>query len=99
MKLKEGFILRSVAGRAVVITDDEILNINRMLTLNETGRFLWEKLEKGAAREELVAGLIAEYDVEESIAAKDVHMFVENLKSYGFLEETERCDDGCMTRF
>ncbi len=88
MKLKEGFILRSVAGRAVVITDDEILNINRMLTLNDTGRFLWEELEKGASMEELVTGLVAEYNVEENVAQKDVHIFVENLQKNGFLEES-----------
>ena len=48
MKLKDGFILRSVAGETVVVPTGDDLDLNMMITLNETGKFLWEHLEKGA---------------------------------------------------
>lgn len=88
MKIKEGFLLRSVAGRTVVITDGDTLNLNLMIGLNDTGKFLWELLKKDSTAEELKAALMEEYDVTDSIAEKDVQTFVENLKKNSFLEES-----------
>ena len=85
MKLKEGFILRSVAGETVVVPTGNDLDLNMMITLNDTGKFLWEKLEQGAEEAELVAALLAEYDVDEQTAAKHVSMFVRKLSDHGFL--------------
>ena len=44
MKLKEGFILRTVAGETVALPTGGVTNLDMMITLNETGKFLWEKL-------------------------------------------------------
>ena len=76
MKLKEGFILRTVAGETVVLPTGDELDLNMMITLNETGKFLWERLEKGAREEDLVKDLLAEYDVEEHTARNHVALFV-----------------------
>lgn len=88
MKIKDGFILRSVAGRTVVIPDGDTLNLNLMIGLNDTGKFLWEQMGKDIEVEELKAALMEEYDVEESLAEKDVQTFIDHLKKNGFLEET-----------
>ena len=40
MKLKQGFILRQVAGENVVVPAGDALNLNMMITLNSTGAFL-----------------------------------------------------------
>ena len=88
MKIKEGFLLRSVAGRTVVIPDGDTLNLNLMIGLNDTGKFLWELMKEEITAEELKAALMEEYDVTDSIAEKDVQTFVENLKKNGFLEES-----------
>lgn len=86
MKLKEGFLLREIAGRTVVLPCDELLNLNLMLTLNGTGHFLWEMLEKGATVEELVRGLMDRYDVSEDLARQDVAAFVDKVIQHDFLE-------------
>ena len=85
MKLKEGFVLRTIAGDTIVVPTGTTLDLNMMITLNETGKFLWEKLEKGAEVEELVAALLAEYDVDEAKAKTHVAAFVEKLNGHGFL--------------
>lgn len=85
MKLKEGFVLRKVGGDNIVVPTGATLDLNMMITLNDTGRFLWEKLEKGAEAEELVAALLEEYDVEEATAKAHVAAFVEKLNGHGFL--------------
>ena len=49
-KLKDGFILRKIAGENIVIPSGDELNLNMMITLNDTGAFLWKKIEKGCRR-------------------------------------------------
>lgn len=86
MQLKEGFILRTVAGENVVVPSGEALNLNMMITLNETGKLLWEQLEKGAEQDTLVKALRAEYDVDEQTAVEHVKTFVGKLSENGFLK-------------
>lgn len=86
MKLKDGFILRSVAGETVVVPTGDDLDLNMMITLNETGKFLWEHLEKGAEEAELVAALLQEYDVDKQTAEKHVALFVKKLTENGFIK-------------
>lgn len=85
MKLKDGFVLRTVAGETVVLPSGDELDLNMMITLNDTGRFLWEKLEVGAEADQLVAALLAEYDVDEATARAAVERFVAKLNDHGFL--------------
>ena len=85
MKLKDGFILRQVAGKTVVLPCDETLDLNMMITLNGTGAFLWEMLQEEITQEALVAALLGEYDVDEETAKASVAAFVEKLNANGFL--------------
>ena len=86
MQLKDGFILRSVAGENVVVPTGEDLNLNMMITLNETGKLLWERLSQGAGEEELVALLLKEYEVDEETAKAHVARFVGKMRENGFLK-------------
>ena len=85
MKIKEGFLLRQVAGKNVVLPGGGDLDLNMMIPLNETGAFLWERLQAGADEDSLVAALLGEYDVEEAAARKSVANFVKKLSDNGFL--------------
>ena len=85
MKLKEGFILREVAGQTVVLPTGGDLDLNMMITLNETAKFLWEKLQSETDEAALVAALLAEYDVDEATAKDCVSSFVAKLNENDFL--------------
>lgn len=87
MKLKNNFLLRKVAGRTVVLPMSEELDMNMMITLNDTGAFLWEKLQEEISVDGLVAALLAEYDVQEDTARKAVEDFLNKLRNNGFLAE------------
>lgn len=89
MKLKEGFILRTVAGRTVVLPVGDGMNRDVMIALNSTGCFLWELLEKGATREELIDALAVEYGVDKSVVSADVDVFVEKLNKHKILDEQD----------
>lgn len=85
MKLKDGFILRTVAGETVVLPAAGVTDFDMMITLNDTGKFLWERLAVGAEEADLVQALLAEYDVTEEVAARSVAAFVARLKELEFL--------------
>ena len=85
MKLKDGFILRTVAGETVVLPAAGVTDFDMMITLNETGKFLWERLAVGTEETELVQALLGEYDVSEEKAAESVAAFVARLKELDFL--------------
>lgn len=87
MKIKDGFLLRKVAGQDVVLPAGDTLNLNMMITLNDTGAFLWEKLQTETTQEILVDALLAEYDVDRDTAAAAVAAFVRKLEDNGFLAE------------
>ena len=80
MRIKDGFILRQVAGNYIVIgVGDEAVDFNGMITVNETGAFLWSILEKGATKEDMLKSLMEEYDVDEETAKKDITDFLYKL--------------------
>ena len=80
MKIKEGFVLREVAGSFIVVAvGEEVKTFNGIITLNETGAFLWKALENGAEEQDLVSALLSEYDVEESVAREHVKKFIARL--------------------
>lgn len=86
MKLKEGFVLRQVAGNWIVLpVGAASVDFNGMVSLNETGAFLWKALEKGSDRAALVDALLAEYEVERADAQCHVAKFLETLESVGCL--------------
>lgn len=88
MKIKEGFILKQIAGSTVAVPAGEnLVNLQLMLTLNESGAFLWEQLQVPRSEEELVAALTGEYNVDAETAKQDVEAFVTKLKENQILDE------------
>lgn len=87
MIIKQGFMLREVAGNFVVVAIGEASKkFNGVINLNESGAFLWKQLTKEVTKEQLLEALLNEYDVSEEIAKKDIEMFVNKLKEADILE-------------
>ena len=87
MKIKKGFIVRKIGGQNVAVAIGEMSKtFNGMIRLNETGKFLWDALSKGAEEDELVSKILEEYEIDEATARADVKAFVEKLKGVGALE-------------
>lgn len=85
MKLKDGFILRQVAGEHVVLNVGTEMDLNGMLTLNSTGCTLWKKLEQEVQLSDLTQALLDEYEVDEQTASAAAASFVEKLKELDLL--------------
>ena len=87
MKIKEGFVLRSIAGSSIVVpVGAASLDFNGMITLNDSAAFLWKQMEKGAEVEDLVQALLGEYEVDEDTARTCSINFIEKLKEAGCVE-------------
>ena len=87
MKVKGNYMLRQVAKNWVVMPlGQTTLDLNGILTLNESGAFLWKALEQGGSREEMARALTGEYDVTMERAEADVERFLNKLADAGVLE-------------
>ena len=82
MKIKDGFMIREVAGSYVVVPVGKRADeFNGMVHLNETGAFFWNIAEKGCTREELIKEGLDVYEVSRELITKDVDKFINILKS------------------
>ena len=87
MKVKDGFVLRAIAGSNIVVpVGAATAQFNGMITLNDSGAFLWRELEKGADVDSLTEALLREYDVDEATARACAADVIATLEEAGCLE-------------
>lgn len=87
MKIKEGFLLRNVAGNNVVVpVGQATLDFNGMMSLNDTGAFIFGKMIDGISREELIQAVMDEYDIDEQLATTDVDNFIKKVEGEDLFE-------------
>ncbi len=88
MKIREGFILREVAGTFVIISaGGDNLDFKGVITVNEVGALIWKGVESGLSKEEIVDKILSEYDVAKETAAVDCDEFLEQLISKNIIQE------------
>ena len=88
MRVDSGFVLREIAGDYVIIpTGKIVLTFNGLITVNEVGASIWNMLQKEVTFEEVVKGILDEYEVEESVARQDVEEFLKRLEENRILIE------------
>jgi len=82
MKIKDGFMLRQIVDVWVVVPlGERVVDFNGMLKVSDSGALLWEKLAStGATREELLADLLAAYEVDTETATRDMDEFLNSLQ-------------------
>ncbi|MCG8502731.1 MAG: PqqD family protein [Firmicutes bacterium] len=88
MKIKDGFMLREIAGSWMVVPIGErVVEFNGLMVLSESGAVLWNKLVKGDDIEGLAMTLSEEYDIDQTTARTDVESFVSMVAERGLFEE------------
>lgn len=87
MKVEKEFVLREIAGDYIIIpTGKTVLEFNGLITVNEVGVSLWNMLQEEVTLDELVQGILEEYDVEEDVAREDIQDFLDKLVLDGILQ-------------
>ena len=88
MKIDRNFVLREIAGEYIIIpTGKTALEFNGLITVNEIGMELWKMLQNEVTFDDLLKGIMEEYDVDDNQAEKDVVSFINLLKDNNLLEE------------
>jgi len=89
MKIRDGVILRTVAGTNVITPAEANDAFDGILSVNSTGTFIFNLLQNEATREDIINGIVGAYDVDYSVAAEDVDAFIEKLASCNLIEKGE----------
>ena len=87
MKIREGFVLKTVGDNHIVVpVGAQTVDFRSMITLNETGAFLWKMLENGCEEADLLKEMLAEYAVDAELAKQDIAAFITKLTENNLLE-------------
>ncbi len=88
MRMKKGFVLKNVASKWIVVpVGEKAVQFNGLLTLNDSGRILFQQLqENDVTLEMLTKTLMDLYDVDQHTAKQDVILFIQKLKDKDLIE-------------
>lgn len=88
MKIKEGFVIRDIAGDTVVIATGEISKtFHGMIKLNSTGKEIWEILSSGDfSEDEVVAEMAKRHDAKAEEISEGVIDFISKIREAGLFE-------------
>lgn len=86
MKVTDELILREVAGEYVLIPTGELASkIYGIISLNESGVLLYQKLKEECSKEELIDALLEEYETDWETAERGVTKFLQKMEEAGIL--------------
>lgn len=86
MRIKEGFVLREVAGQYVVIaTGEASKTFHGMIKLNLTGKEIWQGLQEGLDKASIAQRLQDKFQVSLEEVVADVDEFLKQMQEKGFL--------------
>lgn len=88
MKIKNEYIMRKIAGETVIVpVGDAAARFSGMITLNETGEFIWTFLQEENSEDGLLNAMLEEFEVDKDRASADIASFLEILRKNNMLEE------------
>jgi len=82
--LKDDLVARKVGDEYFLLTTGDATLHN----IRESGVYIFEQIEKGADRDEILDGLVEEFDVEKDIATADLDAFLRELEEKGIISLT-----------
>ena len=88
MRVNHNFIFRKVAREDLLIpAGAAALKVKGLVAMSESGSLLYQKLQSECTREDLIAALLAEYDVPADVAEQDVDAFLDQMRQLDMLVE------------
>lgn len=87
MKIKKGFVLRNVVGESIIMpTGENIAKFEGAVVLNEVSAFIFGSLSEPLSREDLLAKVLSEFDVDEETAANDLDEVIAQFEALGLMD-------------
>lgn len=86
MKIAQDFTLKKIADSfAVVPTGKNVVDFTAMITINETGAFIWNILQEDCDIETIAKKMCDEYDIDMQTATDDAIEFLKILEDNNVL--------------
>jgi len=86
MIVKKEMIKREIAGDTILVpVGKAVYDANGLFVLNELGAFIWDLLPQSETAEDICRAVLAEYEVEEEVAARDIGEFLDKLRAMGII--------------
>jgi hypothetical protein len=84
----DGVVQRTIGQETFLVPiRGQLADLRQLFVLNEVGSWLWERLGAGANLADLVAGVVAEFEVGEEQARPDALAFAQQLLDAGLAKE------------
>ena len=78
-----GIIPRKTGDEYVLVpVSNNIADMDSVYTLNETGAFIWEKLDGKSTLAEIISSMQSEFDVDAKTAKNDLLDFVTEMEKF-----------------
>lgn len=91
MHLVEGFTLRKVLDEWLAVPGGEsAARLSGLLSMNETGAFLFSLLQSDQSENTLLEALLDNYSIDREKASADVKTFIEYLRKNMLLVEGDK---------
>ena len=89
MKIKDGFRLRTLLGQHIVTAEGMAqINFNKLVSLNESAAFLWQKVEgREFSVQDLADALVEEYGIDAETALRDSGVIAQKWIDAGLVEK------------
>ena len=88
MKIRDGFVLRHVVDEYIVMpTGGNIARFAGSVVLNEVSAFVFEQLKMSVAQADLLAAVLAEFDVDEETAKRDLDELIDQLRELKMIDD------------
>jgi len=89
MKIKSNYVLKTIGDNIVVVPiKSEALRFNGIITLNKTGKYLFETLQnEDLSKEELLKRVLEKYEVDSKRANTDIDDFIKECLRNDILDE------------
>lgn len=90
MRIVKDFILREITDEYILIpTGNTTEEFNGLITLSETGAFIWNHLEQAESFDALLEMIIAEYEIDKKTAAQDAYELLNQMLNVGMIALTD----------
>lgn len=87
MKRKDDFMMQNVGGENLLVPlGAQVMDLNGLIILNDTGACVWELLARERTADELASAVAEQFDVDAATARADVRAFLDEIAKLGLLQ-------------
>lgn len=88
MRIADGYMLKNIANAYVVVPiGSRSVDFSSIISVNDTGAFIWKQLEQDTTPAQILHNMLEEYEVTEEQARADIEAFLQKLREAELLHE------------